>query len=66
VYKISVSLCGLMTAHLDAAINQLDDDYHQIIEAYKSIAQKRKILLRQKQTRPVPTGRIVLSVSDGR
>ncbi|MEO2026372.1 MAG: hypothetical protein ABGZ23_10895 [Fuerstiella sp.] len=55
-----------MTAHLDAAINQLDDDYHQIIEAYKSIAQKRKILLRQKQTRPVPTGRIVLSVSDGR
>ncbi len=48
VYKISVSLCGLMTAHLDATINRLDDDYHKMIEAYKSIAQKRKILLRQK------------------
>ncbi|HIN95814.1 MAG TPA: hypothetical protein EYN03_09225 [Planctomycetes bacterium] len=32
----------------EAAIKKLDDDYHKTIEAYKAIAQKRRMLLRQK------------------
>jgi hypothetical protein len=32
----------------EQAIKRLDDDYHETIEAYGAIAQKRKAFLRQK------------------